>query len=234
MATKKSKIDKFYDTLNMVVLEEEITLYREYIQFMENHLTDETEKYQKLGIRLRKKRHERHKQEYKQVDLTEPPSPEIALADTQEQKIATVYASILRMSFFVSLYSFLEAYLIEECRYREHWGRTSIPLEDVIHGGIDKAKECLKVDKQKDKDCLKNQIDFGGNEWRKIKELQELRNFVVHSGNSFDNAKENKKEILEQIVEKEQTLSRSGDGILFRRGFCEKALIAIEDFINLT
>ncbi len=156
------------------------------------------------------------------IDPTEPPPAEEAWVSNQKEMIETIFIATLRESLFISLYAFLELRLIEECRYRERWGKTEVPLKDVIRGGIDKAK-----------DCLKGQVDFSGREWQEIKNYQRLRDFFVHCG-SFENVKsEDHKRLLREYANREPTLSLGSNGIGLQKGFCEKVLDTVEEFLRL-
>jgi hypothetical protein len=223
MVTETSSSSKFWDETKLLEMDNQVGFFRDYLQVMENFLEAEAQKYHEHRARLRQERYGRLKQEGRQFDPTEPPSLEEDWANHQEQMIDTIFASILRKSLFISLYAFLESRMVEECRYRGRWGKTALPLADVIGGGIEEAKKCLK-----------GQVDFSGSEWGEIKKLQRLRNFIVHCGDSFENVKsEHHEKPLKQYVAEEQALSLKGDGIVFHKGFCEKALDAIERFLEL-
>lgn len=214
---------RFWGDFELAAMDEQISLFRDYLHVMEGFLEAEAEKHREQAVCLRRERYDRLRQESSQFDPTEPLPSEEAWAGNQEQMIEAIFASILRRSFFISLYAFLESRLVEECRYQEQWGKTKLPLTDVTSGGIDKAK-----------DCLKGQVDFGGREWQEIRKLQRLRNFVVHCGNSFENVKSACDErCLKEYVAQEQALSLRWKGIVFHEGFCENALDTIDRFLKL-
>jgi hypothetical protein len=214
---------RFWDDFDLMVMDDQVDLFRDYLHVMEEFLETEAKRYRERARRLCRERYEKLRQHGCQFDPIEPPPSEEAWIRNQEQMVEAVFASILRKSFFIGLYAFLESRLLEECRYRERWGRTKLPLADVIGRGIDTAKECLK-----------GQVDFGGREWQEIKRLQRLRNFVVHCGNNFENVKsERDEELLKNDVAQEQFLSLGYNGITFHQGFCEKALDAIEAFLDV-
>lgn len=218
-----TEASKFWDHLNLVTMDQQISLFKDYLCVMEDFLETEAGKYGERATRLRRERYQRLREEGIRIDPTEPPPPEEAWVSNQEQMIETVFASMLRKSFFISLYAFLESRLVEECRYRERWGRTELPLVQVISGGIDTAKECLK-----------GQVDFGGREWQEIKKYQRLRNCIVHCGDSFENVKSERDErLLKECVAQEQALSLGWKGIVFHRGYCEAVLNTVEQFLQL-
>ena len=168
----------YWDYIYLTAMDEWISILRDYLDTMETFLDTEARKHQERASDLRRERYRKLKEEGKQIDPTESSLAEAAWADNQAMMIDLAFASILRESIFVSIYAFLEHRLIEECRYREQLGKTDVPLIDVIKGGIDTAK-----------DCLKGQVDFSGPEWQEIKKYQRLRNFIVHCGSSFVNVK---------------------------------------------
>ena len=226
MATDSSQ---FWDNFELELLNEQVVLFRGYLEMMEGFLETEVGNIREQATRLRRLRLEKMRQKGGQFDPTEDAPPDEAWLNSQEQMIASVFASKLRESFLISLWAFLEARLVEECRYRERWGTTKLPVAEVIQASsiIEKAKECLA-----------GQIDFGGRELKHIKNLSLFRNFIVHAGGRFENMKhKDKKRDLENYVslerKRERTLSLSGEGIVIHKGFCEKALDRVEAVFEL-
>jgi hypothetical protein len=220
---KMIEASRFWNDFELTVMDEQIEFFRDYLCVIEDFLEIESKKSRERATRLYHEQYEELREQGSRFDPTEPSPPEAAWADTRAQMIDTVFASILRESFCISVYAFLESRLVEECRYRERWGTVKLPLTDVISGGIDTAKECLR-----------GQVDFGGQEWQAIKKLQKLRNFIVHCGNSFENVKsEDVERDLKEIVAQESFLSLGSNGIIFHKGFCEKAIDSIEEFLKL-
>lgn len=223
MVTRTSDPSEFWDRMALLEMDEQVELFRDYLQVMEESLEAKAQEYRERGAHLRQERYARLKQEGRQFDPTEPLPPGEAGASYQGQMVETIFASILRESFCVSLYAFLESRLVEECRYREQWGKARLPLADVISGGIDTAKECLK-----------GQVDFSGQEWQAIRKFQRLRNFIVHCGNSFENTRsEHNERCLKDDVAHEPFLSLGNKGIIFHKGFCEKAIDLVETLLEL-
>ncbi len=147
------------------------------------------------------------------------PEAELDWIDRNEELDA--FTDILRRSFFISLYSFLEFKITEECRRRK---REEIPLElsDIAGGGIDRAEIYFKK-------VLRVYFPSDTEEWKEIKKYKSLRNCLVHSGGRLDRPRDQKE--LRKYVESKDTIEIKGNTIRFGNDFCVEACETIKTFL---
>jgi hypothetical protein len=130
------------------------------------------------------------------------------------------FADLLWKSFFISLYSFLEAQLNRECRDRQRENKSiKDSLEDIKGKGIERAKTYLvKV--------LKSSFPFGTSpQWQEVKLYGKLRNSLVHNEGKISD------EDLRKYIAANSGLSCmtmfGEDRVVFGEGFCKHALSTI-------
>ncbi|AIY76336.1 TPA: hypothetical protein ACLQU7_001009 [Bacillus tropicus] len=83
---------------------------------------------------------------------------------------------ILRKSFIISLYSFLEQKSMEICKISEYNNRRILPLDSIESKGIFKYYKYLNEVVNIDSTILKK-------EWSQIIKINKIRNHFVHDGN---------------------------------------------------
>ncbi|MED4971372.1 hypothetical protein, partial [Parageobacillus toebii] len=88
------------------------------------------------------------------------------------------FPNILRKSFIISLYSFLEQELIRICRHIEKNNSFEVRLDDIKDKGIFKCHEYLT-------EIAKIDFSTVNNEWEKIKKINKIRNHFVHNGSDI-------------------------------------------------
>lgn len=133
--------------------------------------------------------------------------------------------NLFRKSFIANIYSFLEDRMISECRRLK---REDILLEfDDVAGqdGIDKAQTYFtKV----------LQVRLPNTEWADIKNIQRLRNCIVHGRGRLSKVRESKaKEKLRAYISENNNLNLTGNEVYLEKGYCEDAYKTIETFLKL-
>lgn len=162
-----------------------------------------------------------------------PPKIEALMYDLQiidevELPLVKEFADMIRKSFFVNLYSYLESQLLNECKIRQQ-ARDDIllTLRDVSGKGIFLAKTYLvKV--------LRVDMPFRSPEWCEIQNYNKLRNCIVHNEGELESFHD--REALAKYIETKGTLTFGGrQGIIvFDRGFCEESTHTIRSFLEAT
>jgi len=142
------------------------------------------------------------------------------LVNMELQVVGHHFPNILRKSFVVSLYSFLEHRLIEEC-----WSRkgNDILLNPSDIRGIDRARVYLTK-------VLRVNFPSDSPEWEEIQSIRRLRNCIVHNHGKCDGDKF--KSLRDYVAQNSDTLSLSGDEIVLSGEFCEQALHAVGKFVQ--
>ena len=164
-----------------------------------------------------------------QIKCDDESGPE-ANYDSHMLYLISSFEDMLRKSFFVSLYSFFESVVLNECRARKSIKENIfLDLSDLAgQNDIDKAKTYFtKV----------LQLDFPRStpEWGEIQNYKTLRNCVIHAQGRIDDMRaESDQKKLRIFVANKKTLSlREYQGeVIFKKGFCEEALVTIEKFLR--
>lgn len=140
-----------------------------------------------------------------------------------------IFPDILRKSFFVTVYSFIEIVLEAICHREKREGSLSLSLGDLKGDGIGRSKVYLaKVA------CLSG-LPFGGAEWNEIYSYYRvLRNCIVHNDSRlFKDMRPEEAERFEGYIRRTSGLERLGrDRVVFRKGFCEEVLRTTRGFFD--
>jgi len=202
-----------FEGIEREILLMHLGLFEQYRNIIEDFL--EGESFQKareeLGIR-------------RQVD------PETPIFKEQEDLLdfeeVGYFADVLRRSFFISLYEFLEFKLKEECRYRQRKkDDVLLSVSDISGSGLNRVKIYFtKV----------LRIDFPANstEWGKINGgYRQLRNCIIHKGSKVAESEKS----LRGFIEREPGLSLHSDSgtVIIHKEFCKEVLDTVEKFVWL-
>ena len=146
-------------------------------------------------------------------------------------QMTEMYVPVLRESFFISIYSLLDTnlndvcYLIRESRNEDcdDKNRKLPPPSNSKDKGIDRSKTYWKK-------VLR--LGFPGNRhWSEIKNLQRIRNCIVHNEGIVDiKLGEKNKKLVEDYVNRNGNLSLQNDRISLKKGFCTEVLATFDDF----
>ncbi len=210
------------DSWDMSVAKAEIFLFQDYLTVMEQFLESETQKHRKSLEHLIASGQVYYDKETG-VDQN---------YDSEMLNQIFSFKDTLRKSFFISLYSFLEFTMLQECRSRKNEDKTILLSLDDLAGqnGIDKAQTYFtKVLR------LKSPSDTP--EWSEIQNYKTLRNCIVHAGGRIEDIKtvsdqEKLKAFIARKAHKRTLWLSDYDGVILDKGFCEKALATIEKFLQ--
>ncbi len=121
---------------------------------------------------------------------------------------ASEYPNILRKSFLIICYSFLEHELIAECKLKG----------DLRAGGIDDAVKCLGFDVSSYKP------------WNEIKNIQKIRNCIVHSDGVLTNCRD--REYIRTYIENrsEKDIFIENDEITLSADYCRYMVKIFTEF----
>jgi len=211
----------FLSWLRQLKLIAEMDLFEQYLEVMEGFLETEAQKYRE---RLKDLREETRAGKR----ITQPSFVTEEDVINLDLQMLDHFTNILRKSFFVGLYTFLESRLMEICRSQKR-ADSSQPLSDIPGKGIYKAKTYLvKV--------LGINFPFDTNpEWKEIQDYyRRLRNCIVHNEGRLDEGMKSKEDLeaLRDYVARKQTLSLPGKEIILHRDFCKEALDTIRKFFD--
>ena len=136
------------------------------------------------------------------------------------------FTNLMRQSFLVSLYSFLELWLMRECYNDSKHNNRRKAYNNISERGIAKAKVYFSK-------VMKRDFSFGeSSEWNWIHKLKLLRDCIVHRQGSLTGFSDFEiDEDLESFVSSEDGLELYGPGnneIFVTREFCSKALFQVK------
>lgn len=154
------------------------------------------------------------------------PAPELEY-DHYRLDAIDFFTNILRKTFFVSLYTFLEVSLIERCRRLERKDETLLSVSDIRGKGIGQAMTYLtKV----------HRTDFSpgmSSEWNEIQHYRRLRNCIVHNAGILDNSLQQRQQ-LKEYINRNPGLSLSTGLVkeaILSADFCAQAIDTIARFL---
>jgi len=99
------------------------------------------------------------------------------------RRLSEVFPDLLRKSFFVACYSFLEHTLLDLCRYLQKKHKYTVELSDLAEKGVFKARTYLKKVVG---------VDFPDRSalWTDITNFSHIRNFIVHNNGQLNKTKD--------------------------------------------
>jgi len=218
-----------YDLLDSLDLWERVMtdipteLFYDYLANMERFLEAEARKLRETL--------EATKRQMESGELTEPSClgkmpVEIEAMEHLKYQLQQIkeFENILRKSFFVTIYAFLESRLLEDCRSQlSKRDDISLSLRDIGGHGIDKAKTCMKI--------LKVPLDTSCSQWSEIQKYKQLRHCIVHNEGRLDEGFPDSKG-LRSYVSANPSLSLSPNGeIILSKDSCKEALDTVTMFL---
>ena len=135
------------------------------------------------------------------------------------------FINLMRSSFFISLYSYLEAQLNKECQLSQQDNpQIKILLKDINGNGIDRAKTYLvKV--------LDTSFPFDKDSaWETIRWFGKIRNCIVHAEGKV--TEPNLKKYIENHPNLHCEMIFGDDIVVLDEGFCEKAIAVVGAFLQ--
>lgn len=208
------------DPYAMVMLDlGDMDLFGEYLTdmegFLENHLQEHSEQYETLRSKLQSDR--------TAVSPDDQVPREILVEEMWLYRFEG-FANILRKSFFISVYGWLESSLTEECHRRDSEWKARIKEKGIRGSTIYEAMSYLTR-------CQGVNYPLGESaEWRRINgDYRRLRDCIVHCGGRLDERCEGKTK-LERYARKAGLTSSYGDEIILSADFCREALDTVTRF----
>jgi len=139
------------------------------------------------------------------------------------------FSNLLRQSYLVSLYSFMELWLIRECHIDSKHRDGGKSYKSIKEKGIEKAKKYFA-------DVMRNDFPFGtSQDWLWITNFRLLRDCIVHRHGSLTGFSDFEADpILNAFVQNESGLSLFGvdnNQVLVEYEFCLKALKTVHRFM---
>jgi len=134
------------------------------------------------------------------------------------------YPNILRESFFITCYSILEQELVAVCKSQKELKSLPKDINDMRGRGIDGAKEYLKHAK----------IELStAKSWEDIKNIQSIRNCIVHSGGNLTNLTDKKSQKIREYIEKRKDrkdITIENDKIILTTEYCRYVVNTFSEF----
>jgi len=146
------------------------------------------------------------------------------LVNTELQVVGHHFPNILRKSFLVSLYSFLEHWLLEQCYSRKGDEISVNPLDVRGENSIDRARVYLTK-------ILRIDFPVDSPEWAEIQNIRRLRNCIVHDNGRCDQDKHAK--LRNYVAQSSPILFLSNNEVVVSSEYCQRAISTIGDFIKL-
>lgn len=139
------------------------------------------------------------------------------------------FTNLLRQSFLVSLYSFMELWLMRECYLSSQRNDSGKSYKATTGTGIKKAKQYFKG-------TMKSDYPFGSSkDWTWIRKFQLLRDCIIHRQGSLTGFSSFAVDsTLVKFIKNEQGLSLFGTDnqqIFVEYDFCLKALQIVHRFM---
>jgi len=211
----------FWPTIDELGLEHQVEFFENYLYMMESFIESQINDCNRELDNYPKDYEPNYDQTYQIGEMIvkgDPVAEDIHEINDRMDELEN-YSNLLRKSYFISLYTFLESRLNRECIQRSKFNSdTKITLKDLNGRGIARAKTYLvKV--------LGSNFPFGTSaEWKEIQWYMKLRNCIVHSNGEVADPK------LENYIENHDGLSYDSNGWVFlTKGFCRTALTTIKN-----
>jgi len=214
-------LEEMYLRLKRIFLDYEIANFYRYLEAMEESLRD---RLRETSVEI-----QRAKAEIQELGESAEHRAELVELLAESSRVEGI-VNLMRQSFFVSLYAFLELWLRRECRVEgRRRENVKLSLSDLRGRGIEQAKTYFTK-------VLESEFPFASEEWNKIKKYQWLRDCIVHRQGSLTGLSDYViKSELKKFVEAENGLCLCGPGsqILIEHDFCVEALQTIRSFLAL-
>lgn len=211
-----------HDSWWIFLIESEIGIFRDYLNVTEEFL------------QIEKRKHLNSIHEITEGMIS---GSIISQSDPDEFPVELVYdyvyieqldnfAQILRKSFFISLYTFLETRLEQTCHDLQQRHRLSLSLTDIAGRGIDRAMSYLTKVAHVPFQCDQSP------EWNEIQHYRRLRNCIVHNEGFLDESVAQRKQLEVYIRQKSNLMLSTANRteIIIDKGFCAEAIETITKF----
>ena len=198
---------------NARFLRDDVRLLLDYIETMEEFLDAE---------------HKRGAETLQEILSELDPDELRDVADTDYSvKGIDLFSVFVRNSTFVSLYSFLESKLIDECRSRKS-NEILLDFSDI------RAADDMERVKKYFAKVLRINFPSNTREWETIQKYRIIRHCIVHAQSNISGLKDlNDRKKLEHYIGQKPNITLLGDYMCLGKGFCEEACKTIETFLRM-
>ena len=145
------------------------------------------------------------------------------LVNMELDVVGVYFANIMRKSFLISLYSFLEYLLMQKCRSQK--GDILDPSALGIRGKNDVDRARIYLTK-----VLHVSFPSNSQEWKEIQNIRMLRNCIAHNNGRCD--KDKYKKLRDYVAQNSDILSLSSSEIVISGEYCNRALRTVGKFIE--
>jgi hypothetical protein len=202
------------EDFDKLIYQAEMTLFYDYVDQMEEFLDTESRRHCESLTAIQKK--------IESGEIIPPRDPGQMPREMEYDyyRLGALeqFGDILRISFFVSLYSFLESELLRRCK-SEIGSLPKIPKGQPPKSYVERAIIGIG--------CT---VDKTSNEWKEINEsYRYLRNCLVHNAGVLSECARQKD--LEEYIADTASISLSQNTIVLSREFCVDAFATIEKFL---
>ncbi|MFM0314210.1 MULTISPECIES: hypothetical protein [Paraburkholderia] len=135
------------------------------------------------------------------------------------------FPNLQRRSALITLFSFFEHELNKLCTWFQETEKYQISYRDIAGSGIEKARTYLgKV----------AAIEFteSAAPWNEVKNVQLLRNLVVHADGRFPQERPGERSALRRYVDANEFLGGEGE-ILIRAGYLKHVLMSFKEYFEM-
>lgn len=194
------------------MLKSDIDDLRKYIDILEDSLQQNLDEFgKKADDELKKYAHDPELESYMADELS----------DTYWQ-FAERFPNILRNSFLITCCSFLENQLNAICSMEKRKRSLKLDITDLSGKGAERARNYLKKVAG---------IDFPDDDsWNQIKNINSIRNFIVHNEGRL-NSTENAKKIRLYIEKRSDISLDEHNAIILSANYCRHVVNTIEAFL---
>lgn len=159
-----------------------------------------------------------------EVQFKKYPEPDFYTQDgigSEYNYIKEEFPLLFRYSFLLTCYSYFEHVLFQECKIEKNIKSLPLDVTDLTGKGIEQAKNYLiKVAR----------IDFPINDWEEIKNIQKIRNFIVHKEGNLDKSKN--ATTIRNYISKRHDIFIENDKIILSADYCKNVMEIIFKFLS--
>lgn len=208
MTDTPDDIEHYSESIEQIGLESEIHFYMSYLTNLEEFFT-----MQRGEINYKF-------DEFMTKESDDEMRSKAEQAQEYELRAINEFENLLRKSFVVNIYSFLENRMVSECRARTIEGKPpKFSGRDVI-GQI----------KTYFKETLHANFPSHTSEWNEIKKIQKLRNCIIHSQGRLNKDEDDN---LKEYIARNRNLNLIHNEVYIRKGYCDATYHTIKTFLEL-
>ena len=135
------------------------------------------------------------------------------------------FPSLQRSSALITLFGFFEFQLFKLCDIYQKYSKLNISHKHLSGKGIVKARVYLEK-------VINLETRQNSSEWQEIKNIQKIRNLIVHSNNSLIDSNGNTKNVEQDYVHRSAFLEGNSE-IIMLEGFLNNALSSFYNYFRL-